>query len=124
MKITADFSHWVCVSETYLDDQPEILSEAINRTEHIHARVGYPEGPQVTHPGAPEWSEALSKHVTWWDAIISNLRNQKREFATITTEFGAIPYLPTLPFTNQPIVSQWEINLWMKEYLHKRYNAD
>ncbi|XOV93902.1 MAG: sugar phosphate isomerase/epimerase family protein [Bacteroidota bacterium] len=121
MKITADFSHWVCVSETYLDDQPEIMQEAIRRTAHIHARVGYPEGPQVTHPGAPEWEEALKKHVAWWDAIIEQHKARGMKDFPITTEFGAIPYLPTLPFTNQPIVSQWEINTWMKEYLSKRY---
>lgn len=121
MKITADFSHWVVVSETYLDDQPEILKEAIKRAAHIHARVGFPEGPQVTHPGAPEWEEALMKHVAWWDAIIQRNNAGGKEYFAITTEFGAIPYLPTLPFTNQPIVSQWDINLWMKDYLQKRY---
>ncbi len=123
MKITADFSHWVCVSETYLDDQPDIMEEAIKRSAHIHARIGHTEGPQVTHPGAPEWEEALSKHIVWWDAILArNKAAGKKEF-NITVEFGAIPYLPTLPFTNQPVVSQWEVNLWMMEFLRERYQS-
>lgn len=122
LKITADFSHWVCVSESYLEDQPEVMKEAIKRAGHIHARVGHMEGPQVTHPGAPEWKEALEVHTTWWDTIIEHNKKQGKEYFTITTEFGTIPYLPTLPYTNQPVVSQWEVNVWMKDYLRERYN--
>lgn len=30
-------------------------------------------------------------------------------------------YLPTLPYTNQPVVSQWDINKFMMDYLKKRW---
>lgn len=123
LKITADFSHWCCVSESYLDDQKKALQEAIVRSEHIHARVGHTEGPQVTHPGATEWAEALNHHLKWWDAIIDFNRKKGKKRLTITPEFGAIPYLPTLPFTNQPIASQWEINIYMKDLLKNRYKG-
>jgi len=122
LQITADFSHWVCVSETYLDDQPEIMAEAVKRAGHIHARVGHTEGPQVTHPAAPEWQQALQKHTAWWDAIVERNAKLGKDFFTITPEFGAIPYLPTLPFTNQQVASQWDVNLWMKDFLDRRYN--
>lgn len=45
LRVTLDASHWVCVAESYLDDQAEAMESAIARTDHIHARVGYPEGP-------------------------------------------------------------------------------
>lgn len=121
MHIIADFSHWCCVSETYLDDQPEIMEEAIRRSSHIHARVGHTEGPQVPHPEAPEWREALDKHLAWWDAIIEYQKGLGREQFTISPEFGAIPYLPTLPFTNQPVAAQWDLNTGMMELLRRRF---
>jgi hypothetical protein len=39
---------------------------AIERAEHVHARVGYPEGPQVPNPRVAEWEQALQKHLYWW----------------------------------------------------------
>ena len=58
--ITADFSHWVCVTESFLENFSGILSEAIERTKHVHARVGYEEGPQIPDPRAPEWKYAVN----------------------------------------------------------------
>ena len=68
--ITADFSHWVCVTESFLENFSGILFEAIERAKHIHARVGYEEGPQVTDPRAPEWKYATDHFLTWWDKIV------------------------------------------------------
>lgn len=116
--ITADFSHWCCVSESYLDDQKDDLAKAISRTKHIHARVGYPEGPQVTDPRAKEWKEALEYHLEWWDQIVDL---NKDRIITITPEFGPVGYLHTLPFTNLPVADQWDINCFMKDMLKKRY---
>jgi hypothetical protein len=36
---------------------------------------------------------------------------------TITTEFGPDPYMPALPFTRQPVTSQWDVNVFMMELL-------
>ena len=55
--ITADFSHWVCVTESFLENFSQTLSEAIERTLHVHARVGYEEGPQV--PGSESTGMAI-----------------------------------------------------------------
>src|SRR6202012_2173067 len=69
LRITADFSHWTCVTESMLGNFSAIMQEAIQRTVHIHSRVGFEEGPQVGHPGAPEWDYALQKFTGWWDKI-------------------------------------------------------
>ncbi|GAA4234684.1 hypothetical protein GCM10022291_14700 [Postechiella marina] len=45
---------------------------------------------------------------------------QKANF-DVTCEFGPVPYLPTLPFTNTPVSSQWEMNIFMKNLLTKTY---
>lgn len=121
LELAADFSHWCCVSESYLEDQTQFVKEAINRTVHLHARVGYPQGPQVTDPRAPEWQYALQTHLNWWDKIIESNRKKGFSIQTIAPEFGPVEYLPTLPFTNKPVSDQWEINLFMKDLLKERY---
>ena len=67
LKLTCDFSHWVCVAERLLDDCGEILQLAADHCHHLHARVGYEEGPQVSDPRAPEWARHLAAHEKWWE---------------------------------------------------------
>ncbi len=120
LKIAADFSHWCSVSESLLEDQESFLNEAFQRTEHIHARVGNSQAPQVNHPEAPENRKALERHLQWWQNIIDLRKKEGREYFTITTEFGPEPYMQTLPFTNQPVADQWQNNLFMKKFLNKK----
>ncbi|TAE46545.1 MAG: sugar phosphate isomerase/epimerase [Bacteroidetes bacterium] len=122
LRITLDASHWVCVAESYLADQADTLKLAISRTDHIHARVGYPEGPQVPDPRVPEWQEALEAHLGWWDQIVA-LKQKQGLPLTITPEFGPYPYMVPMPFTRQPITSQWEVNAWMMQMLRERYSS-
>ncbi|MES2457798.1 MAG: sugar phosphate isomerase/epimerase [Bacteroidota bacterium] len=117
--ITLDASHWVCVAESFLSDQKETVDLAISRTEHIHARVGYPEGPQVTDPAAPECLEALNVHLQWWDKVVERKRNDK--VLTISPEFGPYPYMVELPYTGQPVADQWSVNVWIMNLLRARY---
>ena len=32
---------------------------------------------------------------------------------TFTPEFGPPGYMPTLPYTKQPVADLWELNAWM-----------
>jgi hypothetical protein len=124
LKITADFSHWVNVSESLLEFQQKTIDAIIPNVHHIHSRVGYEEGPQVNDPRAPEHEESLNRHLQWWDAIVAErLRSGDKEF-TITSEFGPQPYMPLLPYTQQPVSNQWEINKYMMNLLKNRYKAD
>ncbi|XWW45116.1 sugar phosphate isomerase/epimerase [Fibrella sp. USSR17] len=120
LRITLDISHWCAVHESLLDDQAEAVDLAIARTDHIHSRVGYPEGPQVTDPFAPEWAETLRAHLGWWDRVVELHRAAGTQL-TITTEFGPAPYMPLLPFTRQPVADQWAINVGMMNLLKARY---
>ena len=122
LKLTLDVSHWVNVAESFLEDQPEAMALAISRTEHIHARVGYPEGPQVPDPRVPEWQQALQAHLAWWDKIVAEKSKAGKDaVCTITPEFGPYPYMVPLPFTRQPITDQWEVNVYMMNLLRERY---
>jgi sugar phosphate isomerase/epimerase len=122
LRIAADFSHWCVVSESLLEDQKESLALAISRTDHIHARVGYAEGPQISDPRAPEWEPALDIHLGWWDQIIDCHKKKETAVFTITPEFGPAPYMPALPFTKMPVASQWDINVYMMDLLRERYH--
>jgi sugar phosphate isomerase/epimerase len=116
-----DVSHWCNVGESLLQDQPETLQVSLLRTRHIHARVGHAEGPQVTDPRLPEWEEALNFHLSCWDKVFENFKRLKKEYLTITPEFGPYPYMMHLPFTQMPVANQWEINRYMKDLLKVRY---
>lgn len=122
MKITADFSHWVNVSESLLEHQHENLEKVFPNVFHIHSRVGFPEGPQVNHPAAPENKQFLDRHLKWWDAITDHRKKRGDSEFTITSEFGPVPYMPTLPFTGQPVSNQWEVNKYMMNFLRSRYS--
>lgn len=122
MRIALDVSHWICVSESFLEDQPEAMKLAVERTEHIHARVGYPEGPQVPDPRAGEWDDAVNRHIALWDKVVEHkIREDDQSVVTITPEFGPVPYMVAMPYTQQPLANQWDVNVFMMELLRKRY---
>jgi hypothetical protein len=121
--ITADLSHWVCVTESMLENFTDIVDEAISRSRYIHARVGFEQGPQVSDPRAPEWKYALDKFLFWWDKIVVVNKQLGCKILPITTEFGPVPYMPTIPFTGEPVADQFVINNFMKDLLRDRYTS-
>jgi sugar phosphate isomerase/epimerase len=120
LRLTADFSHWCCVHETLLEDQPERVERAIAHTRHIHARVGHGEAPQVPDPRVEAWRPALEAHLAWWKAIAAARAAAGDAVLTVCPEFGPPPYLVTLPDTGKPIVDLWAVNRWMKDFLKDR----
>jgi sugar phosphate isomerase/epimerase len=120
IKLAADFSHWCVVHESFLQDQVEQMELAIRHTQHVHARVGHPEGPQVSDPRAQEWGQALEIHLGWWQQVVDYQKSLDTAVFTITPEFGPPDYMPTLPFTRMPVTDLWDVNLYMRELLKER----
>jgi sugar phosphate isomerase/epimerase len=125
MRLTCDFSHWCVVTERLImDTEPEVLTLCAKQAHHVHARVGYDQGPQVPHPAAPEYRAALDSHERWWSTIWDAHASQQREFTTMTPEFGPDGYLHTLPYTKAPVADLDNINRWMayrqREHFAKR----
>jgi len=120
LRMTFDVSHWCNVSESLLQDQQATLALTLDRVDHIHARIGHPEGPQVNDPRAPEWESAVNAHFAWWDKIVDGKKKSGSRL-TILTEFGPPDYMPTLPYTREPLADQWAINVYMMHLLRKRY---
>lgn len=121
LRITLDISHWCNVHETLLQDQQETVDLTLQRVDHIHARIGHPEGPQVNDPRAPEWDAAVKAHFAWWDKVVE-LKKMKGEVLTVLTEFGPPDYMPTEPYTRKPLSDQWAVNVYMMQLLRKRYS--
>ena len=115
LKFVGDLSHWCTVSESMLQDQEDIVSRILPKIFHIHARVGHEQSPQVNNPFAPEWRAHLDRFVKWWQAI-AEYHSKYREIS-ITPEFGPFPYMPSMPFTREPLGNQSELNIKMKAYL-------
>ncbi|MEM7019531.1 MAG: sugar phosphate isomerase/epimerase [Pseudomonadota bacterium] len=123
LRITADFSHFTNVAENPLTKSPykEMMDLAIERTDHIHARVGSPQSAQVPDPRTGmglRWTERFEK---WWDRVIEARQGEGRDFLTINPEFGPPPYQLIHPETEQPLADIWEVCLWMTERFRERW---
>ncbi len=121
LQLTLDASHWCNVHESMLEDQQETLALALERTGHIHARIGHPQGPQVNDPRAPEWKDIVEQHFKWWDRVVAR-KKKNAELMTFLPEFGPMDYMPSLPYTKQPVADQWGINVYMMQLLRERYS--
>ena len=117
LRLTADLSHWCCVSERLMQPDLAPVQAMADRVDHIHARVGHAQGPSVGHPLAPEWTEALAAHQHCWQLFLQAQRQRGHSPSTITPEFGLDGYLPLLPFTGMPVADLLEINSAMARWI-------
>lgn len=122
LKLNCDFSHFCVVTERLvLDEEAELLALFASRAFHLHARVGYDQGPQVPDPRAPEFSGALAAHERWWDAVWESQKTRGLEVSTLTPEFGPDGYLHCEPYTGKPVADLWEMNQWIAHRQRERF---
>lgn len=125
LHLCCDLSHWVCVCERLLDSELDNLQLCVERSIHLHTRVGYEEGPQVPDPRAPEYQLQLESHERWWQSIWDAQSTRKQAISTVTPEYGPPPYLHTLPYSNMAVADLWEICNWQAQrdraMFEKRY---
>ena len=117
LRLTLDISHWCVVSESLLEDQEETVSLALRRAEHLHARVGGPQTPQIIDPRSPVWQREVSRHLGWWRRVAERKVKEKRDRMTVTVEFGPVPYTTVHPENGKPLIDQWEANLAIRDLL-------
>lgn len=114
LRLTCDFSHWCVVCERLPDDE-SVLTLAISRARHVHARVGYAQGPQVPDPRAPEYEPELLAHEAWWRRIALAAAERGQASLSVTPEFGPDGYLQQAPFSKRPVADLAELNRWMAQ---------
>ena len=122
LKIAADYSHFTCVCESTLWDQKETMAFLNTRVEHIHARVGYDQGPQVPDPRAPEYEGWYNTFEVFWDAIYAEHEARGESEIFLDPEFGPPGYLHTLPFTQSPVTNLWEVCLYVSSRARNRWS--
>lgn len=115
INLTCDFSHWCVVCERLIDSEIDIIQQLAPHAHHIHARIGYDQGPQVPNPAAPEYAQALASHQKWWELIWESQKKREYSLITMTPEFGPDGYLHELPFSREPVADLRELNRWMAD---------
>ena len=135
LRLTADLSHWCVVAERLMTPELAPIQAMAAHVDHIHARIGYAQGPQVNHPFAPEHHQALAAHLACWKLFAASQANPQAKHQaqqqgdpkprplTLTPEFGPDGYLQTLPFTNQPVADLLEINTAMAAWLRQELGS-
>ncbi len=124
LRLTADLSHWACVSETLLEDQANLLEAALGRSHHTHLRVGWAQSAQVPDPAQPRWRRELDTHVDWWRRIRDHLGAAGRESMTLTCEVGPPPYMPVDDRSGAPQSDFRAQNVWLREHVRAALDAD
>jgi hypothetical protein len=123
VKLVADYSHLTCVAEVAPGECPvfeEAIASLTPLVRHVHARVGYENGPQVSDPRAPEWARHVAGFERWWDAVWAD-QAKRGVLSTMTPEHGPATYQPALPFTREPLADIEEANAWLAERQSKRF---
>ncbi|MBX3096230.1 MAG: sugar phosphate isomerase/epimerase [Fimbriimonadaceae bacterium] len=119
--LTLDISHWTVVTESLLGGFAPQLEATLKRTRHIHARVGFEEGPQVPDPRSERWSRYLATFDGWWDTVRAECAARGEEFFTVDPEFGPPHYQWTHPATGEALADPFEVAVWMRDRLQKRW---
>jgi sugar phosphate isomerase/epimerase len=116
LKLCADLSHWINVAETNTEDLDltQVIEDIAPQVYHVHCRVGYDHGPQVSDPRAPEWIPYMEGHERWWDAIWKAQKARGQEVTTMIAEHGPPNYQPTAPHSREPLAHIWDVNLWIQ----------
>jgi len=113
LNLTFDFSHWCVVCERLMDTEIDVIEALAPRAHHIHARVGYDQGPQVPDPRHARYSHELQRHQAWWKMLWLAMVKRAMTSLTMTPEFGPDGYQAIDVNTDKPVGDLWEINQWM-----------
>jgi hypothetical protein len=93
LRLTSDFSHWVVKTERMLNSPAEVslLRRVVApRVDHIHARIGTPQAPQVAsvRPDALT-NAAAERFYSWWEEVwAAQLASSPDARLTATVEYG------------------------------------
>ncbi len=118
LRLTLDLSHWCVVCERPVAADHGLLDRLVDRVGHLHARVGYDQGPQVPDPRVAWHRQDTMSHLAAWKRVAGDAV----EF-TITPEFGPDGYLQRCPSTGRPVAELRELNRWIGEELQIHENV-
>jgi hypothetical protein len=96
LRLTSDLSHWVVKTERMLDTAPEqelLLGRVAPAVDHLHARVGTPQAPQVASLAeSATTARAAERFYGWWEACWAAAEarslSSRDSTLTATVEYG------------------------------------
>lgn len=120
LRLTLDASHWFLVCERLLgarggsspasELEREAMRTICERVDHIHARVGTPEAPQIGaiaeagRGSASEWEVAsIEAHEALWQDVWRAARARGVTALSATPEYGPAPYTPMALNSEAPL---------------------
>jgi hypothetical protein len=127
LRLTLDASHWFLICERLIGSaaaadscgpnwESSILSLMCERVDHIHARIGTPESPQLgampptVSKGGTAWElEAAAAHEDLWVQVWRSRAADGDSIVTATPEYGPTPYTPMAVGTGEPLTDVWEV---------------
>ena len=97
LRLTADLSHWVLVSERLFTHpiEREWMQRVVARVDHTHARAGYTQHPQIPHPSWAGFDKESAWFDEWWQRIWDESAKAGKRTITLTPEIGPVPYTMT-----------------------------
>jgi hypothetical protein len=125
LQLLGDLSHYCCVCEAPPGDAEleGAIAKLLPRCGHLHARVGFEEGPQILDPREPRWSKYVDGHLAWWKAAFRSAAARGAAHVTVTPEFLPPPYCWSLQssdsYPGQPAVDVNAINHFMADLVRK-----
>jgi len=123
IQLVLDASHFITIAETNTQDLDltKVIEDLAPQVVHVHCRVGYDHGPQVSDPRAPEWLPYMEGHERWWDAVWRAQAKHGMKVSTMTPEHGPPSYQQTLPHSREPVANIWDVNHWIALRRQKRF---
>ena len=131
LRLTLDLSHWILVCERLIGSkaalgcrtsengaalyEQEVIDLLIDRVQHIHARLGSTQAPQLgslpgseAHGGQTDWERECSQyHETIWMQVWKRRKASNAKVFTATPEYGPTPYTPMEPGSGKPLCDTW-----------------
>lgn len=124
-RVVADYSHFLAACETVPGDEVfEAALKAIRpHVSHVHARVGYENGPQVTDPRSAEWQPYTDAHFGWWRDIWGHQAAVPGAIrSTLTPETGPPSYQHTAP-GGKPLADIDQVNEWLGSRARREFES-
>ena len=122
INLTCDFSHWHVVCEGLQQTEEEIIQSLLANAWHVHGRVGYDQGPQVSDPSTAPYRPYLQQYTRWWRWIWQDHQRRHRAFTSVTPEFGPDGYEYRDINCGKPLVDVDTLNRWLAGHLRSEFN--
>ena len=127
LRLTLDYSHWVVGAERLVgvgvdssSTEGRLLDALLERVDHVHARVGSPQSPQLPVEGGPlGWAACRDAHADVWRRCWLSQMRRGAAHNTATPEYGPPPEYTPVNLLGEPLYdSDKQIDLAVSKLRH------